>query len=351
MQGNGFMQESGLMQNAVSIAILLTLAAVGFGGAKLGATPIEVINHSFEDISGESPFNEFTFGALNGWGVYDPNVVTSDGDGPTYFVGTLTPFEPDPVGNPGVFANFPGGAADGQRVAIAFNFQGSDGQGEYGLMQLLAITLQPYSTYTLEVEIGNIDSATAMNGDFFPLAGFPGYRVDLLAGDFIVAQDDNSLAGTIPDGEFATSTVTLTTGANHDHLNQLLQIRLVNLNQLDPLFPDSDIEVDFDNVRFDRSPAVAGDYNFDGRVDAADYTLWRDTLGSTIALDADGDRSGIIDAEDYAIWRANFGGQFLANLSGSPVPEFPSGVALMLAIASLGAMRGSWQTSGRLRSR
>src|SRR5262245_18552764 len=85
------------------------------------AAPVAVVNPGFEDISGESQFNEFTFGPLNGWGLYDPHNIAAGGAGNTYFIGTLTPFEPDPVGNPGVYANFPGGAAEGQRVAIAFN--------------------------------------------------------------------------------------------------------------------------------------------------------------------------------------------------------------------------------------
>ena len=39
-----------------------------------------------------------------------------------------------------------------------------------------------------------------------------------------------------------------------------------------------------------------GDYNGDGKVDAADYTVWRDTLGSTTDLRADGNGNGSIDA-------------------------------------------------------
>ena len=215
------------------------------------AVTIPVTNSGFEDISGESPFNEFTFGALNGWDLYDPGMVTDNGDGPTYFIGTLTPFEPDPGGAPGVFAFFPDGAAEGNRVGIAFNYFGSGGGGEYGLMQTLTDTLAANTMYTLQVEIGNIASGTSMSNDFFNLDGFPGYRVDLLAGGVVIAQDDNALAGTIPEGEFATSTVNFSTGPAPAHLGQPLGVRLVNLNVVDPAFPDADLEVDFDNVRLE----------------------------------------------------------------------------------------------------
>ncbi len=52
---------------------------------------------------------------------------------------------------------------------------------------------------------------------------------------------------------------------------------------------------------------VAGDYNQNTVVDAADYIVWRDTLNSTTDLRADGDDSGTIDQPDYAYWRSRFG--------------------------------------------
>lgn len=216
------------------------------------ASPIPIINHSFEDIVGEFPSGEFTFGPFAGWDVYDPGSVTNGGAGPNYYVGTLTPFEPDPIGDPGVYANFPAGAPDGERVAIAFNFFGTGDGGEYGLMQTLnTTTLQSNTYYQLQVDIGNIASAQATSGQFFNLDGFPGYRVDLLAGENIVAQDNNTLAGSIAEGEFGLSTVNLITGTSHPQLGETLSIRLVNLNITDPNFPDADLEVDFDNVRLE----------------------------------------------------------------------------------------------------
>ena len=51
-----------------------------------------------------------------------------------------------------------------------------------------------------------------------------------------------------------------------------------------------------------------GDYNRNGTVDAADYVLWRNTLGQMgIGLAADGDTNGQIDNGDYNVWRAHFG--------------------------------------------
>ncbi|TWT99439.1 PEP-CTERM motif protein [Botrimarina colliarenosi] len=52
---------------------------------------------------------------------------------------------------------------------------------------------------------------------------------------------------------------------------------------------------------------IAGDYNGDGRVDAADYTVYRDTVGSTEDFRADGDADGMIDEGDYATWAEDYG--------------------------------------------
>jgi hypothetical protein len=82
---------------------------------------------------------------------------------------------------------------------------------------------------------------------------------------------------------------------------------------------------------------LPGDYNNNSIVDAADYTVWRDSLGRTgTGLAANGDdtgaSAGVIDQADYNIWKANFGnhaGPGAGSASSAAVPE-PS--ALLLAI-------------------
>ncbi len=295
------------------------------------AAPVAVVNQGFEDITGENQTNEFTFGTLNGWDLYDPGTNTSQGDGPTYFIGTLTPFEPDPVGNPGVYTYFPAGATEGERVGIAFNFRVSAGQGEYGLSQELDATLLANTTYTLEVEIGNIDSGTGLSGSHFTLAGFPGYRVELLAGGVMLEQDDNTLAGTIPDGEFATSVVSFTTGAAHDQLGQNLGILLVNLNQEDAIFPASALEVDFDDVRLDAltSTALPGDFDSDSDVDGADFLVWQ--------------RQGINGGFDLAGWRTGYGTGTPVAVASVGVPEPAAGFLMVLGVVAefFGCLGGS----------
>ncbi|MEM9186716.1 MAG: PEP-CTERM sorting domain-containing protein [Planctomycetota bacterium] len=62
-------------------------------------------------------------------------------------------------------------------------------------------------------------------------------------------------------------------------------------------------------VRRNLTVTTTPDYNANGFVDAADYTIWRDTLGQQVlaGTGADGSGNGVIDAADYTLWRANFG--------------------------------------------
>jgi hypothetical protein len=56
------------------------------------------------------------------------------------------------------------------------------------------------------------------------------------------------------------------------------------------------------------APGVSfGDYNNNGTVDAADFTIWQDTLGSLLDLRADGDGNGVIGQADYLVWETGFG--------------------------------------------
>lgn len=89
------------------------------------------------------------------------------------------------------------------------------------------------------------------------------------------------------------------------------------------------------------SLALAGDYNNDGAVDAADYTVWRDALasGDNSALNGNGDETGasagVVDSADYQLWVTHYGAVTSAPASGSPVlaaaPE-PAAASLLLAL-------------------
>ena len=90
---------------------------------------------------------------------------------------------------------------------------------------------------------------------------------------------------------------------------------------------------------------LPGDYNFDGIVDAADYTVWVDTKGSTTDLRADGDcaannaRHGP-DIGGYLGTTLNLHYSLIGNASGSGLAEAPVELA-----------RRQWQPHRRPRPR
>ncbi len=77
---------------------------------------------------------------------------------------------------------------------------------------------------------------------------------------------------------------------------------------------------------------LAGDYNGDGAVDVADYTVWRDALGSTTNVAADGDGSGSVDMADYALWAASYGATVA---SAGPARGVPEPLAIQLFAGTL----------------
>ena len=92
---------------------------------------------------------------------------------------------------------------------------------------------------------------------------------------------------------------------------------------------------------------LPGDYNGNGVVDAADYTVWRNNLGSGMSLP--NDNTAGVGQDDYERWKTHFGetvggaGSAGASPSQSAVPE-PATLAAMLggliaALFNLGVRR------------
>jgi hypothetical protein len=91
---------------------------------------------------------------------------------------------------------------------------------------------------------------------------------------------------------------------------------------------------------------LKGDYNKNGVVDAADYVVWRKTLGQTGSEyvgtplnpnhpPADGDHTFLVDQADYAVWAAHFGQPNSGGGTGAMAISTTSGPSTVLEPASL----------------
>ena len=166
------------------------------------ADPVNVKNPSFE-LPSLTP-GAFNIGVIQDW-------IT------TGFTGVFYPIVP------GHFDY----VTDG--VQVAYSNGGS-------LSQVLEATLQPNTTYTLNVDIGK--RADCCNVPF-------SYSVQLWAGSVLLSSDTNSVN---PDpGSFITVTVTYTASDSDPALGQPLQLILS---------AEGSSQTAFDNVLLDASPVV-----------------------------------------------------------------------------------------------
>ncbi|MFM9958609.1 MAG: GC-type dockerin domain-anchored protein [Phycisphaerales bacterium] len=283
------------MKNTINAA-----AAVLVASGLAFAVPIPVTNFGFE--ANVIPVNTFAALIPQGWQVYDPSGIIDQANDA---VGVIRPTN---------ISFFPSGTTEGDNAALLF-FAGDVGGGEAGLAQTVAATLQPGNRYTLRVDVGNIASGTSVPPNavqFFNLDGFPGYRVDLLAGGVVIASDNNTLASSIPEGEWRESVVTFDAPPGHPLLGTPLRIRLVNLN-IPGTAQAPGIEVDFDNVRLDASPTpppvCVGDLNSDGVVNTADLVTFLGLFGQVVTPGAPGDfnSDGQINTTDLVTFLGRFG--------------------------------------------
>jgi len=96
-----------------------------------------------------------------------------------------------------------------------------------------------------------------------------------------------------------------------------------------------------------------GDYNNDGHVDAADYTVWRDSYNAalTSGTGADGNVDGVVDLADYQVWKDHFGDVQLLGFgeqesffaAAAPEPNALVLVAFGLAICAVSIRERAWQ--------
>lgn len=93
------------------------------------------------------------------------------------------------------------------------------------------------------------------------------------------------------------------------------------------------------------SDTLLGDYNLNGIVDAADYTVWRNSVGQAGAgLAADGNHDEIIDGLDYGVWKSHYGEFTPTGGGGGAAVAVAAPEPCAICLAVIGAMLLSWRS-------
>jgi hypothetical protein len=177
-------------------------------GGAAWAAPVTITNPGFED----PPTADGGLGALGvvpGWSVFNLGAIR--------------------VLNPTSADDLTAEAPEGQNVGLLTGSTNEDGYS-----QTLTSSLQADADYALTVKVANTKFT----------AGFPGYRIQLLANGTLLAEDDNSQS--VAEDAVAASTVNYTyTVADAGLVGQALEIRLLSKGLVNGQ------EVAFDDVQLD----------------------------------------------------------------------------------------------------
>jgi hypothetical protein len=175
----------------------------------------------------------------------------------------------------------------------------------------------------------NVDGQSIVDGDLTIASGAIQFRLaSSSVADMFEVHGDATLGGhlnVVPLGDFSP--------ADGDNW-QIISAENI-LGSFSSISPGYNVRREGNSLRlfFGAAPvALAGDYNDDGVVDAADYIIWRKALVSGTELPNETESLGAVDQQDYAAWRANFGAmRSTENALGATVPE-PAVWAMILLI-------------------
>lgn len=197
----------------------------------------------------------------------------------------------------------------------------------------------------------NVDLVEDFSGQMLLVSDSQVYEVDLNTGALTerFADTQNELSGTTPPllvgaamgfvGSESLIGLDVAGGASDDFyaydLENTFQRTLL-------LGSQSATDFEVGDLTLVEEPVSSGDYNGDGVVDLADYTVWRNTLGSTSNLAANGNDSGtsmnVIDAADYLVWKNNFGSEVELGTITAGTQSVPEPGTCLGALSCLGLL-------------
>ena len=248
---------------------------------------------------------------------------------------------------------------------IGFQYYASSGGGSghnsgriYAAMENLAVQSLPMSLTEFGISSSTTDEATQaniLNESLRLVFGMPGTTGFTMWGFWAGAVWSGAPNGVLYNSDWTLRQTGLAWQALQEQWDTDLTLPVGPDGMIDFSGFFGQYEVTVDGQTFDLELAkgeslyslvvAPGDYNGDGSVNASDYTVWRNTLGSTDDFRADGNGDRMIDEADYAIWKSNFGTNYDSGQASAAVPEPASAVWLLLSVVSAAGLRSRTRRS------
>ncbi len=205
----------------------------------------------------------------------------------------------------------------------------------------------PSGANEFSLDLGSIVEGQAPLSATLGVSNTAAAPADDLAGSFVLQADDFGLTG-------FTSFSNLAAGATQGGLVVSLDDSHVGaFNGQITLVPQSTNPQPFSQnlpqivIHLTGQVRLGGDYNQDGTVNAADYTVWRNMLGQSVAPGTGADGTGpgdtpdgMVTRLDYDYWKSRYGATAPAAGSQTNVPE---PMTLLLVLAALLGLAPVWR--------
>ncbi len=212
----------------------------------------------------------------------------------------------------------------------------------------------PSLVTTKTLDFGNLalgSSSPTLNFDVFDLEGVVGSTANM---DFDSVTPSGNSAAFTTNLAASAGLLQIAAGDGHTFMTSMNATAVGTfLATYTLMFSDEDLpgaQSKSISLTLTGTVRLAGDYNGDGRVDASDYVVWRQSVGQTGVTPysgADGDGNTAIDANDYQVWRENFGQTASGAGTAFGSAAVPEPATLWLAMVSLMAAASLLARSAR----
>lgn len=207
--------------------------------------------------------------------------------------------------------------------------------------------IQNFSTVTNEPGISNLRGTMALaKTSLGPSTGTSEWFINLTNNSFLDLPANNSFTAfgrivgnglAVADAIAALARVNASGNGYNTAFNEVPIYDLAKVQAQQDVF-NADV-VRLVDVRVLNIPA--GDFNFDGKVDAADLAILKADFGSTTKAEADGNGDGVVNGADFLVWQRTLGQNFGAPATGAiaGVPEPAAATLALFAAAACGLAR------------